>query len=557
MPSTGRGLTKAETRRMLGLPMGNRPHGRIAIFTVLLVAAAAFPALASGRTVEVNGAPYWHGKVINVGGLGWGTAYGVCPAGPIEISSGASDLSDRTLIGTVPSTSVVPISGGFATDVRLLDRRRAGSATIRLTQEERDYSLRGGCGPPHTTQVERRIGTTRPPPDAPCTHETDCAVPEPHITLSHFPGELPAGSSLPPPSPVCPLSGCVRTDPEPLYGFSPGEALWLQGSGFPGTLYTFREGCTQIGSSNAITFAMIDHSGTGFPLGTGDSGEPGSSWNLDDGGTFQTPARVVLPARGLAYGRAVITAVRTGYAGDPVCGQVASAPFAINRAQPTVTLLTSAVPGSRVVVQGANWGTNACDAKVELIESIGKTQRVLGKASPGDLGAFTTEVAVKSLSGAGELEISARQVSGLELADERGRPAKSKCINKPRIAKEFNSDPAAVAPPVVPPPTDPPPTDPPPTPVPTVAVTFSNPSNLHVTGTEWDPTVCPSGIQPVQIADTDPRLAKPLSLGSAIPGSAGDIVADLAPQAAKAGDAITATQTHCDGSSSGASTTIG
>jgi hypothetical protein len=303
---------------------------------------------------------------------------------------------------------------------------------------------------------------------------------------------------------------------------------------------------------------MIDHSGTGFPLGTGDGGEPGSSWNLDDGGTFQQPARVVLPARGLAYGRAVITAVRTGYAGDPVCGQVATAPFVINRVQPTVTLLTTAVAGSRVVVRGANWGTNTCDAKVELIESRGKTERVLGKASPGDLGGFTAEVAVKSLSGSGDLEISARQDSGLELADERGRPAKSKCINKPRTTKEFNSDPAEVAPPIVtPPPTDPPPTDPPPTPVPTVAVSFSTPSNLHVTGTQWDPAVCPGGIQPVQITDTDPRLAKPLSLGSVIPNSAGDIVADMAPQAAKAGDAITATQAHCDGSSSSASATIG
>jgi hypothetical protein len=542
---------------MLGPPMGSRPHGRIAIITVLLVTACAFPALASGRTVEVNGAPFWHDKVINVGGLGWGTAYGVCPAGPIEISSGPSEFSSLTVIGTVPSTSVIPISGGFATDVRLLDRRRAGSATIRLTQEERDYSLRGGCGPPHTTQVERRIDTTRPPPDAPCTHVTDCAAPEPHLTISRSPGGLPENASLPPPTPVCPLEGCSRTDPESLYGFSPGDALWLQGSGFPGTFYTFREGCTRFGSGNAITFAMIDHSGTGFPLGTGDRGESGSSWNLDDGGFFQQPARVVLPARGLAYGRAVITAVRTGYAGDSVCGQVAAAPFAINRAQPTVTLLTTAVPGSRVVVQGANWGTNACDAKVELVESVGNNERVLGKASPGDLGAFSADVAVKSLSGSGELGISARQASGLELADERGRPAKSKCVDKPRTTHEFESDPAEVAPPIVPPPTVPPPTDPPPTPVPTVAVGFSNPSNLHVTGTQWDPAACPGGIQPVQIADTDPRLATPLSLGSAIPDSAGDIVADLAPQAAKAGDAITATQTHCDGSSSTASTTIG
>jgi hypothetical protein len=521
-----------------------------------LVAVCAFPALASGRTLEVNGAPFWHGKVINVGGLGWGTAYGVCPAGPIQIASGPSEFPERNVIGTVPSTSVIPISGGFSTDVRLLAQRRAGEATIRFTQQERDYSLRGGCGPPHTTQVERQLDTTRPPPDAPCTHGTDCAAPEPHLLVSHFPGELPEGSSLPTPTPVCPLEGCSRTDPEHLYGFSPGGALWVDGSGFPGTFDTVRQGCTESPANNPVTFAMVDHNGIGFPLGTGDAGEPGSGWGIADTGTFLRPVRVLLPARGLAFGRAVITAVRIGYEGDPVCGQVASAPFMINRVQPTVTLLTTAVAGSRVVVQGSNWGTNTCDAKVELIESVGQTELVLGKASPGDLGGFTAEVAVKSLSGSGELEISARQASGLELADERGRPAKSKCINKPRATKEFNSDPAEVAPPIVPP-TDPPPTDAPPTPVPTVAVSFSNPSNLHVTGTQWDPAVCPGGIQPVQITDTDPRLATPLSLGSAIPDSAGDIVADLAPQAAKTGDAITATQAHCDGSSSGASAAIG
>jgi hypothetical protein len=93
--------------------------------------------------------------------------------------------------------------------------------------------------------------------------------------------------------------------------------------------------------------------------------------------------------------------------------------------------------------------------------------------------------------------------------------------------------------------------------VPTVAVSFSDPSTLHVTGTQWDPAACSGGIQPVQITDTDPRLAKPLNLGSAIPDSAGDIVTDLAPQTAKASDAITATQAHCDSSSSSASTTIG
>jgi hypothetical protein len=92
--------------------------------------------------------------------------------------------------------------------------------------------------------------------------------------------------------------------------------------------------------------------------------------------------------------------------------------------------------------------------------------------------------------------------------------------------------------------------------VPTVSVAFSTPSNLHVTGESWDTAACPS-VPLVQIADTDPRLAQPFSLGSVMPDASGQIVADLKPLASKSGDAITATQARCDGSTGTATTTIG
>jgi hypothetical protein len=307
---------------------------------------------------------------------------------------------------------------------------------------------------------------------------------------------------------------------------------------------------------------MIDRSGTAISLGHGDggSGSPDGVWVLMDDGTFLGPVRVVLPTRGLAYGPAVLTAVRTGFEGDPLCGQLASAPFTISRARRSLSLEAAAIPGARAVVHGTSWGTDTCDAKVEVIESRGKAERVIAKVSPGGLGNFDADVDVKSIGGSGEIEITASQESGLEIADERGRPAKARCISKPKTTKTFESKPAEVIAPVdVPPPEDPPPPPPPPPPpvVPTVSVTFNTPKNLHVTGTSWDPTVCPSGVQPVQVADTDPRLAVPLALGPAIPDAAGNIAADLDPQTAKTGDAITATQGHCDGSSSSASTTIG
>jgi hypothetical protein len=330
-------------------------------------------------------------------------------------------------------------------------------------------------------------------------------------------------------------------------------------------LSTSREGC-QARSDGAITFAMIDSSGTAIALGMGDGGSDGGGWVLLDSGTFAGPVRVVLPTTGLAYGRAVLTAVRTGFEGDPVCGQVASAPFTISRARRIISLEAVVSAGSRAVVHGANWGTDACDRKVEVIESRGKATRLIANVTPGGLGDFDVEVAVKSIGGSGEIEITASQESGLEIADERGRPAKAKCLMKPKTTKTFESKPAEVISPFeVPPPEEPPsevppseePPPPPPPVVPTVSVVLSTASNLlHVTGTSWDTAACPS-VPLVQIADTDPRLAQSFSLGSLTPDASGQIVADLKPGASKSGDAITATQARCDGSTGTATTTIG
>ena len=61
----------------------------------------------------------------------------------------------------------------------------------------------------------------------------------------------------------------------------------------------------------------------------------------------------------------------------------------------------------------------------------------------------------------------------------------------------------------------------------------------------------------MDIADTDPRLAQPFSLGSVMPDASGQIVADLNPLASKSGDAITATQARCNSSTGTATTNIG
>jgi hypothetical protein len=496
------------------------------------------PAVASARTVELNGAPFWHDKVITLGGLGWGTAYGACPAGPIEIRSGVASRSDLEVVGTLPSTYVLPFSGGFSTDIRIRAWRRPGTGELVLTQTERDFSVRGGCGPPHETRLVREFPLQRPPPDAPCTHGTDCALPQPHLLVSHnSSGTLPAGTALAPPPPVCPPRGCERKVPGEA--FAPGAEAWLFGRGFPGTLYTGNAGCTGE-QRNAVTFSLIDSTGSGFDLGDGGPEE----WRLNDDGSFSDPVRVVLPTTGLASGDAVLTGVRKDYGGDPVCGQAAAVGLTISRTRPLITLDALVTAGSPSTIRGSGWKTNDCDSRVTLIETRGKIDRVLGRVEPGELGAFTSTQEIKPLKGKGAIRITASQDSGLELADERARPEKARCIKSPKVTDTFDSRPAKV---LAPPPPPPPP------PPPTVDAAFTDPKNLHVTGSAWDPTACAGGVPPVAI--TDPQSSGTLNLGSAVPNSAGDIAADLDPQKAKVGDMIVATQTHCDGSTASASTT--
>ena len=81
---------------------------------------------------------------IAFGGLYWGTAYGVCPAGPIQISFEQSRRPTRSL-GQVPATSVIPFSGGFSDQLRLPDDAHTGSGTLRFVQHEREVSASGRC----------------------------------------------------------------------------------------------------------------------------------------------------------------------------------------------------------------------------------------------------------------------------------------------------------------------------------------------------------------------------------------------------------------------------
>jgi hypothetical protein len=214
-----------------------------------------------------------------------------------------------------------------------------------------------------------------------------------------------------------------------------------------------------------------------------------------------------------------------------------------------VSLDTLPVAGGQVAVAGHAWGTDRCDARVEIIESRGKTDRVVARASPGDLGDFNATVDVRSLASKGRIRFTASQDSALEVADPRGRPARARCIDKPRTTRTFESRPAKVIPPV------PPPEPPPPPPPPSVTASFASPTDLRVTGANWDPTACPDGVHAVAISGV--HEGSTVYLGKAVPDSAGGISADLDPQVLAPGDRVDATQPRCDGSSSTASTTAG
>lgn len=488
------------------------------------------------HTIEVHSDTIWPGKRVAFGGLYWGTAYGVCPAGPIQISFEQVRRPER-VIGHVPATSVIPFSGGFSSQLSLPEDARVARGTLRFVQREREVSPSGLCTEArhpaeriYTFQVRRR------PPGAPCTPENGCA-PAPVPTLEIV-TTVPARAAIAGPWALAATEGRYR----------PGDAVRVVGHDYsdPGldTVCPPRRGFSQ-----AIGFYVTDASGTSQRLSDG---------RVELGGELR--ATLYLPTRALAPGRAVITAVPLGYEGDPVCGTPGTATLDVVVPRPTVTFDTAIVAGANVIVSGAWWRTDRCDSRVDVVLDRGGVERSLKHVAPGPLGTFRATVKVPS--GPGPKRIVAVQRRSLEVPDPLGRPKRSRCVRRARTiktqrvsAKKAPAGPPTLTPVATPAPPPAPAPTPAPTPDPTLEARQTGPDSLRLSGSHWERGDCNGKANPVTI--TLAHAGKPAeTIGTTTPDDAGAFNTELKPLAVSSGDEAKASQTRCDGSGLSATATV-
>ena len=468
------------------------------------------------HTIEVHTEAVWPGELIAFGGLYWGTAYGVCPAGPIQVSFEQARRPTR-MLGQVPATSVIPFSGGFSAQLSLPEDARLGRGMLRFVQREREVSGSGLCVEArHPAERGYGLRIQRRPAGAPCTPANGCA-----------------------PTPVPELE--IVAPPGPTH--RPGDGLPVAGHDFPDA-YNDRTCPSKTGLFQAIWFYLTDSSGSSQRVDTGILGNDGE---LQD--------TIPIPSRGVALGRAVISAVPRGYEGDPVCGNPGTATLNIGLPPPTVTFQTEVVAGASVTISGDWWRTDRCDSRVDLVLLRGRAERALKRVKPGPLGAF--EATVKVPSGKGQARIVAVHRRSLEVADPFGRPGKSRCVRPARTLKSKRVI-ARKAPPAPPPPgpIGPPAPTPAPAPAPTLEARQTGADSLRLTGAHWERGTCDGGkANPVTI--TLAHAGKPAeTIGTAAPADAGTFTTELQPVTVSTGDQATATQTRCDGSGLSATATV-
>lgn len=491
------------------------------------------------HTIEVHSDTIWPGKRVAFGGLYWGTAYGVCPAGPIQILFEQTRRPER-VIGQVPATSVIPFSGGFTSQLSLPDDARIARGTLRFVQHEREVSSSGLCTEPrrpaeriYTMQVNRR------PPGAPCTPDNGCA-PAPVPTLEIV-TSLPARASITGPWAL------AATQPR----YRPGDAVRVVGHDHSDP---FNDNVCppRRGEDESIGFYITDASGTSQRFST--------NGHVERGGDLQ--ATLYLPTRALAPGRAVITAVPLGYEGDPVCGTPGTATLDVVVPRPTVTFDTAIVAGASVTVSGAWWRTDRCDSRVDVVLDRGGVERALKHAVPGPLGSF--QATVKVPSGPGPKRIVAVQRRSLEVPDRLGRPQRSRCVRRARTIKtqRVSAKKAPAGPPTPTPIATPTPTPPPtptatpaPTPDPTLEARQTGLDSLQLTGSHWERGDCNGNANPVTI--TLAHAGKPAeTIGTTTPDDAGAFNTEFKPLTVSSGDEAKASQTRCDGSGLSATATV-
>ena len=472
------------------------------------------------HTIDLQNESIWPGERLSFGGLYWQTAYGVCPAEAIQISFEQERRPTR-VIGHVPATSVIPFSGGFSSQVTLPEDARIGRGVLRFVQREREVSPAGRCVDSRL-RGERGVGLQvhRRPLGAPCTPDNGCAsAPVPTLELVAPPG---------PP-------------------YVPGVSRRVLGHDYSDP--SDRVCPPKRGFAQVIGFYLTDASGTSHDLGSGRAERDGELHEI-----------ISLPPRGLAPGRAVLTAVPIGYEGDPVCGRPGTTTLTITVPRPTLTFDRAPAPGARVTVGGDWWRTDRCDSRVDVVLVRHGVKRVLRHVKPGSLGSF--EATVKIPGGKGPDRIVAVQRRWLEVPDRLGRAKRSRCVRRARTRKtERVSARKAPAVPPVPAPIGPPapaPTPPPtpaPAPDPTLTARQTGPDSLRLTGSHWERGDCDGKANPVTI--TLAHAGKPAeTIGTATPDAAGAFATEFSAVTVSPGDEARASQTRCDGSALSATATV-
>ena len=457
--------------------------------------------------------------VIVMTGDGWDPAFSFCGAQSLEISllTVQFGLNRPFRLGTVAPADIAPFTGHFAVSYALpsIVGLSAGRGYVSVAQDpEHRYSPPLACSNVRRAPLLVRIGLTTSrtgsmpdlPAETPTLRMLEARPPPPPSDRPPDPSDprLPSDAALGAPSPVCPPTGCDSD-----WRVDPGSTAVLAGFGYdlPGS-------CSQ-----GILLTLTDHSGVGHRVGLA-AVDPLT-------GRFVTD--VVIPARGVASGRAIFLAQTTD--SSPLCGRSARYPVEVN-ARRLIAYPQDLLPaGAEIAVSGFLWATAACAGPVSVWLQTGSEKILLGDRKPGAYGFFYGQFRLPQAFDPAAVKIVAAQRSAPVVAGKLGRTRGTRCVTK--RTKSYASREIAFTssqPPVVEPPQPPPSL--PPQPQPTLSALLSG-SILVFSGEGWE--ACKS------VTVTAGKSTAPAAVAN------GSFETKIDPYGGAKGDAVTAV---CDSDSS-------
>jgi hypothetical protein len=452
-------------------------RGRLVLFVLAacLTAGSLAPvasALPSVRLAFHSVSVYSRGEpVIVMTGDGWDPAFSFCGAQSLDVSllTVQFGLHRRFHLGTVQPADIAPFTGHFAASYPLpsIVGLSAGRAYVSVTQDpEHRYSPPLGCNDVRRAPLLTRIGLTTSrtstpdlPTETPGLRMLEARPPPPPSDTPPDPSDprLPPDAALGAPDPVCPPTGCDAD-----WRVDPGSTVVLAGFG-----YDLPDSCSQ-----GILITLTDHSGVGHRVGLA-AVDPLTGRFLVD---------VVIPARGVAPGRAIFLAQTTDSA--PLCGRSARYPVEVNGRRLIAYPQALLPAGAEIAVTGFLWATVACAGPVSVSLQTASEKIHLGDSKAGAYGFFYGQFRLPQAFDPATVKIVAVQRSAPVVAGKLGRTRGIRCVTK--RTKSYASREIALAVSLPPEPSPLPPLPPqPPPPQPTMTALLSG-STLVVGGAGWD-----------------------------------------------------------------------